>query len=174
MTEIKVVVVNGKKKAIQVSDGRVLILCGDGPSDGAFWKRLEECTAADFEAAKEADVEVSDFDDENAKDDDTTAKYRDSFDEAVFLLAYMRGERFLELVRYAKAHGNSFAGGGYKQLEGVINGDDAYCSAIIKLTRRLGDTVERRAFMLFEQAEKGAAQDFLDFWGAIQVINSLL
>ena len=171
MTEIIKVVVNNREKAIEVKDGRILILCGHGASDGAFWKNLEECSDADFEAAKEAEVEE---DTSDAETDDH--EYKSSFEGAVDLLAYMRGEQFLELVRYARGHGNSFRGCGRheEQLAAVVNADDCYCTAIIKLTRHFGDAVERKAFMLFEQAENGYEQEFLDFWSSLQIINSLL
>lgn len=59
--EIKVVVVNGRKKAIEVKDGYVLVFCGHGPNDGAFWKKFEECGNVDFAAAEEVSQDTEKY-----------------------------------------------------------------------------------------------------------------
>lgn len=178
------IVVNGR--SIEVRNGCVLVICGHGPDAGAFWKKIEDCSDADFDAAKVVTAEDftpkpwGDSLDDDADDvddkDDATADYKNSFEAAVNLLAYMRGDSFLKLVRYARENGNSFRNCGQHEelLSAVVNADDCYCTAIIKLTRHLGDAVERRAFVLFEKAEHGDAEDFLDFFTALQTVNSLL
>lgn len=170
--EVKITMEDGTTKRISVDEnGMILVLCGSGPYSGAFRVKLEDATQAELAAAKEVEGTTPDTETEDA----TADEYKVGFDEAVALLAYMRGEKFLELVRYARGHENSFAGAaGYPQLERIVNADDCYCTAIIKLTRRLGDAVERRAFKLFEAAVDGhEKEDFLDLFGALQIINSL-
>lgn len=94
------------------------------------------------------------------------------FDSAVDFLAHCNGEDFLELVRYAKTHGNTFFHC-VKEVSDCINADDAYCSALIKLSRGLGEVVEKKAFELFATAyaDETTKECFLEFWKALQVIN---
>lgn len=171
ITEVKIAMGNTTKRISVDENGMILVVCGSGPHAGAYRVKLEDATQVELEAAKEVEDTLSDAAEDN---DDKYSVNNSSFDNAVACLAYMRGEKFLELVRYARSHGNSFANSGVSQLEKVANADDAYCSAIIRLTRRLGEAVDKRAFKLFEQAENGNVQDFLDLFGALQVINSLI
>lgn len=96
-----------------------------------------------------------------------------SFDKVVEYLTHLKGEDFLKFVYYAKTHDNNFP----RYIDvfaNIINADDAYCSAIIKLTRHLDEAVEKRAFELFDAAADGKiyeANDFFNFWKALQVIN---
>lgn len=138
----------------------------------------EDCSDADyFDAAKEVEAATEDFTPtpwgnslDNAEAENKTAYKLDNskFDSAVDFLAHCKGEYFLELVRYARVNGNRFFN--VKEVADIINADDAYCSAIIKLSRHLGDNIERKAFELFDDADENA-EDFLDFWKALQVIN---
>ena len=179
MTEIKVVVVNGKEKAIEVKDGLVLVFCGHGPNDAAFWKRFEECGDAEFAAAEE--VTAADFnptpwgdslDNEAPKTTTEQDEYKNNFDKAVDFLAHCKGEDFLELVRYAKAHGNRFFNC-VKEVANIVNADDAYCSALIRLSRPLGEVVERKTFELFSVVDESdlCEENFLDMWKALQTIS---
>lgn len=188
MTEIKVVVVDGKAKNIEVKDGFVLVFCGHGPNDGAFWKKFEECSNAELAAAEEAaEVSTEDFSPTPLGDSLDTAQTTENntnlnpaaykvdnsdFNKAVDFLAHCSGEDFLELVRYARAHGNRFFNC-VKEVAECVNADDTYCSALIKLARPLGADVEKKAFKLFEAAtaDDENAEDFIDFWKALQVIN---
>jgi len=105
-----------------------------------------------------------------------TAAYKvdnSSFDEVVEYLTHLKGEDFLKFVYYAKTHDNNFP----RYIDvfaNIINADDAYCTAIIKLTRHLGEAVEKRAFELFDAAADDKiyeANVFFNFWKALQVIN---
>ncbi len=173
------IVVNGK--VLGVKNGCVLVICGHGNDAGAFWKKIEECTAADFAAAKETDVVAGwgitpwgdSLDDEAAKTSTEQDEYKHSFDKAVDLLAHCKGEDFLKLTRYAKAHNNTFFHC-VKEFADCVNADDAYCSAIIQLTRPLGEVVERKTFELFENAINKSGlyeKNFLDMWKALQTIS---
>lgn len=107
---------------------------------------------------------------ENKGFDPSAYKFDNSyFDKAVDFLTKCSGEDFVELVRYARAHGNTFFRC-VKELADVVNADDCYCTAIIKMTRHLGDAVERKAFTLLSEAEKDE-YDFVKFWEALQTIN---
>ena len=196
INSVVVTLSDGNTKKIEVKDGMVLILMGNGPMDGAFYKKLEDCSDADFNAAKEAEVTAEDFTPkpwsadfdgdaqpvqppiENNKVENTNfnpAAYKvdnNSFDKAVDFLAHCKGEDFLELVRYAKAHGNTFFRC-VSEVADCVNADDAYCSALIQLARPLGAEVEHRAFQLFEVAEESelCEENFLDFWKALQTIS---
>ncbi len=183
MTEIKVVVVDGKEKNIEVKDGLVLIFCGHGPNDGAFWKKFEECSNAELAAAEEAKATIENFNptpwgdsldqttevENNTNFDPASHKVDNSeFDSAVEFLCRCDGKDFLELVRYALVHHNKFFRC-VSELAGIVNADDAYCSALIKLSRHLG--VEKAAFKLFDEAINKDEYDFLEFWKALQTIN---
>lgn len=200
MTEIKFIVVNGKKKAIEVKDGYVLVFCGHGPCDGAVWKKFEECSEVEFAAAKEVESLIDDetkdairraqkdfyefYDDVPTVTDEEVQKFENvikqfncfdnPFDNPVDFLTRCSGEDFLELVHYAKSHNNTFFHC-VKELDDVVNADDCYCTALIKLARPLGKTVEKRAFELFEEAtaENAEEEDFIEFWRALQTINNL-
>ena len=91
------------------------------------------------------------------------------FNSAVDFLCRCSAEDFLELVKYAKKHNNTFFHC-VKEVADVVNADDFYCTAIIKLTRHLGETVEKKAFKLLAEAEKDE-YDFVQFWTALQTIN---
>lgn len=187
INSVVVTLSDGNTKKIEVKDGMVLILMGNGLMDGAFYKKLEDCSDTDFNAAKEVSSEdftpkpwSADFDGdvqpiENNKVENTNFKpaaYKvdnNSFDKAVDFLAHCKGEDFLELVRYTKAHGNTFFRC-VSEVADCVNADDAYCSALIQLARPLGADVEKKAFELFDKADEDA-EDFLDIWKAMQVIS---
>ena len=90
-------------------------------------------------------------------------------DSAVDFLCRCSGNDFIELVRYAKAHGNKFFHC-VKEVSNIANADDVYCTALIKLSRPLSEEVERTAFNLLAEAEKDE-YDFVKFWEALQTIN---
>lgn len=92
------------------------------------------------------------------------------FEKAVNFLCRCSGEDFLELVKYAKKHNNTFFHC-VSEVADCINADDAYCSAIIKLARPLGADVEKKAFELFHEAIEKDEYDFTQFWTALQTIN---
>lgn len=173
MTEIKTVVVRGKKKTIEVNDGLVLVFCGHGPYDAAFYKKLEDCTDGEL-AAVEAVEETAQTNNNLPAAAEATSEedYHITFNAAVDFLTHCSGEDFLEIVRYAKKHNNTFWHC-ISEVADIVNADDAYCSSIIQLARPLGEIVERRAFKLFEAAtaDDENADDFIDFWKALQVIN---
>jgi hypothetical protein len=181
MTEIIKVVVNGKEKAIEVKDGLVLVICGTGPDAGAFYKKIEDCSNADFAAAEDFtpkpwgdSLDEEEVQNQNCKNigfDTSMYKVDNSgFDSAVDFLCRCSGEDFLELVKYAKKHNNTFWHC-VSEVADVINADDAYCSAIIKLSRSLGESVENKAFELFNEAIEKDEYDFIEFWKALQTIN---
>ena len=99
-------------------------------------------------------------------------EYKRSFDKAVDFLAHCKGEDFLELVRYARAHRNTFWHC-VSEVANVVNADDAYCSALGRLARPLGETVEKRAFELFSVVDESdlCEENFLDMWKALQIIS---
>ena len=193
MTEIKFIVVNGKKKAIEVKDGYVLVFCGHGPCDGAVWKKFDECSEVEFAAAKEVESVIDDetkdvirraqknfyeFDvptvtDEEVQKFENVIKQFNCFDNnPVDFLTRCSGEDFVELVKYAKTHGNKFFHC-VKELSNVINANDAYCNAIISLTRHFGKELENRAFEKFDLFLKdGHDEEFIEFFNALKVINS--
>ena len=79
-----------------------------------------------------------------------TAKYavdNTAFDTAVDELIKLPASEFMELVTYAKRHGNKFPA--YSKFDKVANADDAYCSALISLTRSWSKEVENKAFEIF-------------------------
>lgn len=81
---------------------------------------------------------------------ETEAKYvvdTTEFDSVVSQLIKLPAEQFMELVDYAKRHGNRFPK--YSKFDGVVNADDAYCSALIDLTRSWSKEVENKAFEVF-------------------------
>lgn len=190
INSVVVTLSNGTSKKIEVKNGMVLILMGNGPMDGAFYKKLEDCSDADFNAAKEVTAEDFtpkpwDFDgdvqpvqpiennvNDESENDVAASEYKYSFNAAVNFLAHCKGEDFLELVKYAKKHSNTFFHC-VKEVANVVNADDAYCSALIQLARPLGAEVEHRAFQLFEVAEESelCEENFLDFWKALQTIS---
>lgn len=179
---ITCVVVNGRN--IEVKNGRVLVFTGHGPYDAAFYKKLEDCSDADFNAAKEVEVTAEDFNPtpwgnsldqtENKVENNTNpTSYKvdnTDFDKAVDFLTRCSGEDFLELVKYAKKHNNTFWHC-VSEVADVVNADDAYCSAIIKLARPLGESVEKAAFKLFDEAIEKDEYDFIKLWESLQNIN---
>ncbi len=173
INSVVVTLSDGNTKNIKVKDGMVLILMGNGPMDGAFYKKLEDCTEGEL-AAAEAFEETTENNLPTVAETPTPCgdslddEYHNTFDTAVDFLANCSGEDFIELVNYAKAHGNKFFHC-VKEVADVINADDAYCSAIIKLARHLGKDVENKAFKLFAREDKEA---FIDFWNALQTINN--
>ena len=165
------VVINGR--SLVFKNGCVLVICGTGSTAGAFWKKIEDCSNADFDAAKETDTVaawgVTPWGD--SLDDVIDESYKHSFNTAVDYLAHCKGEDFIELVRYARAHGNKFFNC-VKELVNIANANVAYDSAIVKLARPLGNVVERKAFELFELAlEDKNVEDFLDMWKSLQTIS---
>lgn len=70
-----------------------------------------------------------------------------AFDTAVNELIKLQANEFMELVGYAKRHGNQFPS--YSKFSNIVNADDAYCSALIKLTRSWSKEIEDRAFEVF-------------------------
>ena len=79
-----------------------------------------------------------------------TTKYavdNTAFDTTVDELIKLPASEFMELVGYAKRHGNKFPA--YSKFDKVVNADDAYCSALIKLTRSWSKEVENKAFEIF-------------------------
>ena len=176
MTEIKTIVVRGKKKTIEVNDGLVLVFCGHGPYDAAFYKKLEDCTDGELAAVEAVEETAQTNNNLPAVEptptpcdidlDDAEEEYHNNFDKAVDFLTHCKGEDFAELVTWAKAHNNKFWHC-VPEVANVINADDAYCSAIIKLARHLGKDVENKAFKLFAREDKA----FIDFWNALQTIN---
>lgn len=98
-----------------------------------------------------------------------------SFDEAVDFLTAGDPESFLNVARYAKTHHNKFPKM-IRELSGVVNADDAYCSAIIKLARPLGKEVENTFFCLFKEAVDGnkkAEENFIEMWDSLHKLNRL-
>lgn len=134
-------------------------------SDGVFDPVIEEVVSDNTKAEAPQNKNC-----ENKGFDPSAYKFDNSyFDKAVDFLTRCSGEDFVELVRYARAHGNTFFRC-VKELADVVNADDCYCTAIIKMTRHLGDAVERKAFTLLSEAEKDE-YDFVKFWEALQTIN---
>ena len=184
MTEnITCVVVNGRN--IEVKNGCVLVFTGNSPYDAAFYKKLEDCSDADFAAAKEVSAENfaptpwgDSLDDVETQTTENNTNFNPAaykvdnsdFNKAVNFLTRCSAEDFLELVKYAKKHNNTFWHC-VSEVRDVVNADDAYCSAIIKLTRHLGESVEKKAFELFNEAVEKDEYDFIQFWTALQTIN---
>ena len=79
--------------------------------------------------------------------EETADEYVNYFDKVVRVLAEMPSEPFMELVKYAMLHGNRFPE--YSNYKDIVNADDAYCSALIKLTRLWSEDVEKKAFEVF-------------------------
>jgi hypothetical protein len=128
--------------------------------------------------AEKADaVESVSIDDNATEIAEKKPDFTDGFDDAVHFLKNVSAEDFIELVRYAKTHSNKFIGC-VKELRGALNADDAYCSALIDLSRPLGEQVENRAFSLLDRAVEdeesleGSLEDFVEFFEALKVINS--
>lgn len=139
----------------------------------------EEVTAEDFTPKPwdfDGDVQPVQLIENNANDEPennvAAPEYKYSFDKAVDFLAHCKGEDFLELVRYAKNHNNTFWHC-VSEVADVVNADDAYCSALIKLARPLGEAVERKAFELFSVVDESdlCEENFLDMWNALQIIS---
>lgn len=151
--------VNGRD--IFVNHGRIYILLASGA--GAMTVKLEEANEDELKFAVGPDCEVdcelvANFKEAvkttTATADETTAeteaKYvvdNTEFDSVVSQLIKLPAEQFMELVGYAKRHGNLFPK--YSKFEQVVNADDAYCSALIELTRSWGKEVENKAFEVF-------------------------
>lgn len=70
-----------------------------------------------------------------------------AFDTAVDELIKLQANEFMELVTYAKRHGNQFPS--YSKFSHIVNADDAYCTAIINMTRLWSKEVEDKAFEVF-------------------------
>ena len=85
------------------------------------------------------------------------------------------GKDIVTVARYAKSRGNRFPRL-IKELAGAKNADDVYCSAVIKLARPLGESVENTSFCLFNEAVKGnkkAEENFIEMWDSLKKINRL-
>ena len=187
--EIKVVVDDiNNTNPIFVVDGNIYVLAGNaamitkldasspverecaiGPNDNCDLARhikeeYEQQNKQTTEAPKNQNCENIGFDPSAYKVDNT------DFDKAVDFLCRCSGEDFLELVKYAEKHDNTFWHC-VSEVADVVNADDAYCSAIIKLSRPLGESVEKKAFELFNEAIEKDEYDFVQFWTALQTIN---
>ena len=152
--------INGRE--VFVVDNRIYILIGPAGCGGAMSVSIEEANddeinfavgpdckvecdlvAAFKEAVKTtATAETSATAADNKYSVDTT-----EFDSAVDGLIKLPAAEFVELVDYAKRHGNRFPK--YSKFEAVVNADDTYCSALIKLTRLWGNDIEKKAFEVF-------------------------
>lgn len=153
---------------IYVVDGRLYILLGGG--GGAMSVSIEEANADELkfavgpdrrvecdlvaafkEAVKTTETTAETTETETtAETTETDDKYvvdNTAFDTAVNELAELPAGEFMELVDYAKRHGNKFPE--YSKFDKVVNADDAYCSALIKLTRSWSKEVENKAFEVF-------------------------
>lgn len=177
--EIKIVVDNNNTNPIFVVDGNIYVLCGDA----AMITKLEDATPVERECAigPNSDCDLArhikdEYEKQNelaeAAAEQEQDEYVHSFDEAVDFLCRCSAEDFLELVKYSKKHDNTFFRC-VKELTDVVNADDCYCTALIKMTRHLGEEVEKKAFELFHEAiEKEKDEyDFVQFWTALQTIN---
>lgn len=201
MNENITVVVNGRN--IEVKNGCVLVFTG-GPYDADFdvvKEATEDSTCEDvLESLKHAkthndsffkkleesipcedDEEVTDFTpkpwgdslDEAQTIIEQQDEYKHSFDAAVNFIAEGDGKSIINAAKYAMKHSNRFPST-IRQLSNVVNADDAYCSAIIKLARPLGKEVENAFFCFFKEAINGnekAEECFLDMWETIKKIN---
>lgn len=178
--EIKIVVDNNNTNPIFVVDDNIYVFTGNA----AMIKKLEDATPVERECAigpnSECDLAhsfKSEYENQNKNNEnkgfDPTAYKVDNnyFDSAVNYLTRCSGEDFLELVAYAKKHGNTFFHC-IREVADVINADDAYRSAIIQLTRHFGEPLENKAFNLFANIDNPTGEEiFLEFWKALQVIN---
>jgi len=96
-----------------------------------------------------------------------------NFENAVEFICSGTGRDIINVARYAKSHSNKFPSL-IRELSGVVNADDCYCSAIIKLARPFGEQVENTIFCLFKEAVDGnkkSEECFLDMWVSLQKMN---
>lgn len=143
MTEIKVVVVNDRKKAIEVKDGYVLVFCGHGPNDGAFWKKFEECGNVDFAAADEVPQDTENKNDNEpvnvteTDEDVDNEKYRNGINYLVNMIIENPGN-FINLsaacidTMYPNFMNPAIAG---------LNARDCEKMAVLELASFAGETV---------------------------------
>lgn len=109
---------------------------------------------------------------EIAEADDKYTVDNSSFDKAVNFLANCSAEDFIELVKYAQKHGNTFCHC-VSEVRDCVNADDAYCAALVQLTRPFGEKLENKAFKLFDNIDTLEGEEaFAEFWDALKVINS--
>ena len=94
----------------------------------------------------------------------TTDEYKEAaFDKAVNYLIGLDGEQFYELVEYARDHDNFFPSF-VNELREVVNADDVYASAVIRMTRHLGETYEN--FMISRILHGGFRKEREDAFNA--------
>lgn len=137
INSVVVTLSDGTSKKIEVKNGMILILMGNGPMDGAFWKKLEEATEVELNAAEGEIIEEEQpvpFDEKlkAVNEELQNSPEYSYFNSAVEYLLDMAADEFLEVVRYAEEHGNRFPRF-IGELKNVINANDAWGSAFTKL-----------------------------------------
>ena len=180
INSVVVTLSDGTTKRIEVKNGMILILMGNGPMDGAFWTRLEDASDAELNAAagEIIEEEAIPFDEKLAKANEELQQsqvYND-FEKAVEFLADLSADEFIELVHFSKDHANTFPKF-CKELKNIVNADDAYCSALIALARPRG--VEEKAFALLDSCMNcrefpAAFEQFNKLWESLKTLRDLV
>lgn len=171
---------DGKKVKIYNIDGKICIkVIGSGPDAGAFYCEIDEATSVEINAAEtidetaanaatetnttfnaaeetaetatESNTAVDDNAAEETADESIAKKLTDSFDEIISNLIELPPEMFMAFVGFAKRNGNKFPES--SRFSKIVNADDAYCSALIYLTRIWSSDVEKKAFEVFGNSD---------------------
>lgn len=171
MNTISSVVVNfanGNSKIIEVNDDGTIMIYGRTIK----YKVVDECSANELINAKgeiiEAPTPVA-FDEKLKKINDElkTSKPYNDFESAVQFLTELNADEFLELVKAVENNGNNKFPKFVSKLRNVVNADDAYCSALISLSRPKGNDIEAFAFTLMNKClanVDGAFEQFAWLW----------
>lgn len=98
------------------------------------------------------------------------------FEKAVEFMTMLSADEFIELVLFAKEHGNTFPKF-CKELKKCVNADDCYCSALIALARPRG--VEEKAFELLDSCMNcrefpAAFEEFNKLWESLKILRDLV
>ena len=180
ITEVKITMNDGNTKRVSVDDNGMILVIGSGPYAGAFRVKLEDATQAELEAADGiVDPVPVPFDEKLAKANEEiqSSTIHKDFEKAVKFLTELNADEFVELVLFAKEHGNRFPKFS-AELRNVVNADDAYCSALIGLSRPCGEEVENAAFKLLADcidAEPYAPvfDTFKKMWKSLKTLRAL-
>lgn len=183
ITNITLTMNDGTVKNINVTDDTVLVL-----GRCAKIKMVEDCSVKELltNAKGEITTEVKSelapipFDEKlkAANEELQNSKETSYFNSAVDFLSGLSADEFLELVIFANEHGNRFPKFSAAEIRECVNADDAYCSALIGLSRPCGERVENAAFKLLADcidAEPYAPvfDTFKRMWDSLKCIRAL-